>query len=168
MTRSTLAVSGLLLARNVCADLSPRSLGFVSTHTGERLRATYWADGRYEPEALREIDHVLRDHRTGDAKEMDVALLELLHELQGHLGVDEPFHVISGYRSAATNALLAAESNGVAKNSLHLAGRAIDIRLPGVPLAHLRAAALSLRQGGVGYYPSLDFVHVDTGRIRFW
>lgn len=148
--------------------MSPRTLGFLSTHTGERLRATYWADGRYESEALSEINHVLRDHRTGDVKEMDVALLDLLNELQGHLRVGEPFHVISGYRSPATNALLAAESNGVARNSLHLAGRAIDIRLPGIPLAQLRKAALGLHQGGVGYYPSLDFVHVDTGRIRFW
>lgn len=168
LTRSTLVVGGLLAARNVCADAAPRTLGFLSTHTGERLRTTYWADGRYEPEALQEINRVLRDHRTGDVRDMDVNLLDLLHQLESHLRVGEPFHVISGYRSPATNAFLAAESNGVAKHSLHLEGRAIDIRLPAVPLAQLRRAALSLQQGGVGYYPSLGFVHVDTGRIRTW
>jgi uncharacterized protein YcbK (DUF882 family) len=165
---TSLAAAALLLPRSGAAKASFRSLSFVNTHTDEKLSVVYWADGVLEPQALRQIDHVLRDHRTGDVKAIDIELLDLLHELRGVLRSDAPFHVISGYRSPATNAMLRASSGGVARHSLHLDAKAADVRLPGVPLSDLRQAALSLRRGGVGYYPGPDFVHVDTGRVRAW
>ena len=145
-----------------------KKLSFLNLHTGERVRSVYWANGRYIPGALQDIYSVLRDHRTGDQYEMDTDLFDILHLLQRKLGSKQEFHVISAYRSPASNEMLAAHSNGVAKTSLHTFGKAIDIRLPGRKLSDLRKAALSLQMGGVGYYPSSDFVHVDTGRVRFW
>ena len=145
-----------------------RSLAFQNLHTGERLKTVYWADGSYLPDALQDIDWLLRDFRTGETHAMDPRLLDLLADLHGRLRTTEPFHVISGYRSPQTNAMLAATTDGVAQNSMHLEGKAIDIRVPGRRLQHVRAAAASLRQGGVGYYPQSDFVHVDTGNLRYW
>jgi uncharacterized protein YcbK (DUF882 family) len=148
-----------------------RVLSFFNTHTGERLKTAYCCDGEYQPEALARIDFILRDFRCNEIKPIDPGLLDLLHELGGTLGVDQPFHIISGYRSPATNSLLRARGGshtGVASRSLHMVGQAVDIRVPGVKLDHLRAAARSLKLGGVGYYPSSNFVHVDTGRVRFW
>jgi uncharacterized protein YcbK (DUF882 family) len=148
--------------------LRPRSLAFQHLHTGEKLNAVYWADGRYLPDAMRHIDWLLRDFRTDEVHPIDPQLLDLLSDLHGRLQTREPFQVISGYRSPQTNAMLASLSDGVAQNSLHLEGKAIDIRVPGRRLRNLRAAALSLRRGGVGYYPHSDFIHVDTGRVRTW
>jgi uncharacterized protein YcbK (DUF882 family) len=148
-----------------------RVLSFFNTHTGERLRTAYCCDGEYRPEALEQINYILRDFRQNEIKPIDEGLLDLLHELGGTLETDQPFHVISGYRSAATNQLLrerGGSHTGVASRSLHMLGKAIDIRVPGVQLDHLRAAARSLKLGGVGYYPSSNFVHVDTGRVRYW
>lgn len=145
-----------------------KKLSFLNLHTGERTRATYWANGRYIPEGMRAINHVLRDHRTGDRYTIDPDLFDTLHLLQHKLGTNQEFHVVSAYRSPASNEMLAARSNGVAKGSLHTFGKAIDIRLPGRKLSDLRTAALSLQMGGVGYYPSSNFVHLDTGRVRFW
>jgi uncharacterized protein YcbK (DUF882 family) len=149
-------------------SLLPRSLTFFNTHTSERIDSVYWCDGAFCPPGLREIDHLLRDHRTGEVKEIDHGLLDLLHDLHAKTGASQPFHVISGYRSAATNALLQSESHGVATRSLHIQGRAIDIRIPGLPLGKLRDAAVRLGRGGVGYYPASDFVHVDVGSPRTW
>ncbi len=150
--------------------LSPneRSLAFLNLHTGERTQSTYWAEGQYIPEALQTIRNVLRDHRSGDLHTMDTELFNLLHLLHSRLGAKQEFHVISAYRSQKTNAMLAGRSDGVAKQSLHTQGKAIDIRLPGHQLTDLRAAALSLKVGGVGYYPKSDFIHIDTGRTRSW
>lgn len=145
-----------------------KKLSFLNLHTGERTRSVYWANGRYISGALEEINNVLRDHRTGDLYEIDTDLFDMLHILQSKLGSKQEFHVISAYRSPASNEMLAARSNGVAKASLHTFGKAIDIRLPGRKLSDLRKVALSLQIGGVGYYPSSDFVHLDTGRVRFW
>jgi len=145
-----------------------RALGFESLHTGETLRTIYFSEGRYVPEALNEVNALLRDFRTGDVFPMDTRLLDLLYGLSALTGGRHPFQVISGYRSPATNQSLRRQSIGVAHGSLHLQGKAIDIRLPGVPLANLRDAAQAMRIGGVGYYPASDFVHVDTGRIRAW
>lgn len=148
-----------------------RTLSLFNTHTGERLKTTYCCDGRYEPEALREINHILRDFRTNEVRAIEPGLMDLLHELGGVLETDSPYHVISGYRSPHTNEILRARggaNTGVASKSLHMVGKAIDIRLPGVKLDHLRAAARSLKSGGVGYYPASNFVHVDTGRVRYW
>lgn len=147
---------------------APRRLDFQHLHTGERLRVEYH-DGRdYEPEALAAVNRLLRDFRSGEVGTIDPALLDVLHALQGRTGSAAPFQVISGFRSSGTNAALRRRSDGVAERSLHLTGRAIDIRVAGVALAQLRGAALSLRAGGVGYYPGSDFVHVDTGRVRAW
>lgn len=146
-----------------------RKLSFYNTHTSETAKTVYWADGRYVPEGLREANKILRDWRTGDVTTMDPTLLDLLTHLRNVTDADsKTIHIISGYRSPKTNNMLREHSSGVAKKSLHQLGKAIDIRIPGVELDHLRKAALSLKEGGVGYYPSQDFVHVDTGRVRFW
>lgn len=150
------------------ATTAERSLKLYNLHTGERLNATYWANGRYQPEQLAAINRLLRDHRSDEVAPIDTALLERLHDLQLRFPGHDTFHVISGYRSSETNAMLQKVSSGVAKRSLHMQGRAIDIRLPGVELRKLREAALAQQAGGVGYYPKSDFIHIDTGRTRFW
>jgi uncharacterized protein YcbK (DUF882 family) len=137
-------------------------------HTGESISTVYWEDGAYVPGALHEVNHVLRDFRTGDVHTIRPELMDLLHNLSRTLEVDRPFQVISGYRSPQTNAMLREESNGVAQHSLHMQGMAIDIRIEKVPLARLHKAALILQRGGVGYYPDSDFVHVDIGPVRRW
>lgn len=151
------------------AALAPaRELRFDNLHTGERLTVEYFAGGRYLDDALAEVNHLLRDFRTGDVGEMDPALLDLLHQLRERTGTRQAFQVISGYRSPATNAALHQRSSGVASGSLHMQGKAIDIRLGDVELPALRGAALGLQRGGVGFYPASNFVHLDTGRVRFW
>lgn len=149
-----------------------RALSFVHTHTAEKLAIEYCCDGKYEPKALAKLNHLLRDFRTGEIKPIDPKLFDLLHELASNLGTEEePFHIISGYRSPHTNAMLRARggaNTGVASKSLHMVGKAIDIRVPAVKLKALREAAASLKRGGVGYYPASNFVHVDTGRVRYW
>jgi uncharacterized protein YcbK (DUF882 family) len=149
-----------------------RALSFVHTHTAEKLAIEYCCDGRYEPKALAKLNHLLRDFRTGEVKPIDPKLFDLLHELSSSLGTDDaPFHIISGFRSPVTNSMLRARGGahtGVATTSLHMVGKAMDIRLPEVKLKSLREAAASLKRGGVGYYPSSNFVHVDTGRVRYW
>ncbi|MGE5241350.1 MAG: DUF882 domain-containing protein [Bacteroidota bacterium] len=145
-----------------------RVLSFYNTHTGEHTRATYWADGEYVTSELTALDRLLRDFRNGEVAVIDRRLFDILYNLQQLTAASGTFQVISGYRSPATNAQLRAHSSGVARNSLHMRGQAIDIRLTGVELRDLHRAALALRAGGVGYYPSSDFVHVDTGRVRAW
>jgi uncharacterized protein YcbK (DUF882 family) len=145
-----------------------RALRLENLHTGEALAATYWSDGAYVPEALRQIDRVLRDHRTDETHPIDPTLLDLLTRVRSALGTEAPFQIISGYRSPRSNAMLASRSNGVARDSLHTKGLAIDIRVPGRALRQVRDAALALRGGGVGYYERSDFVHLDTGRVRAW
>jgi uncharacterized protein YcbK (DUF882 family) len=145
-----------------------RVLSFFNIHTGDRLTLPYFADGAYIPGSLERLDHFLRDYRTGEEHPIDPALFDLLHELQLRTRARTPFQVISGYRSPATNAMLRAEGRGVAIHSMHLQGRAIDIRVADVGTTHLRDAARELRRGGVGYYRHSDFVHVDTGRVRTW
>lgn len=156
-----------LLAASTGGAVS-RALRFVHTHTSEQLVVEYFTQGRYLPDALADVDHFLRDFRTGDEHVIDPTLLDLLHGVAERTGSDRPFQVISGYRSPVTNGVLRQRSEGVAAHSLHMVGKAIDIRLDDVPLPKLRAAALDVRGGGVGYYPTSDFVHVDTGRIRTW
>jgi uncharacterized protein YcbK (DUF882 family) len=156
------------LPRRVAALAETRHVSFLHTHTGEALEVDYWRAGRYDPGGLEAVDHVLRDWRNNEVHAIDPALLDLLTELNLETGTRKAYHVISGYRSPATNAMLREKSSGVASRSLHLDGRAIDIRLPDVPLKVLRDAAIGLRRGGVGYYPGSNFVHVDTGRFRTW
>lgn len=147
---------------------APRRLSLLNLHTGERLAATYFEAGRYLPDALSAIDRVLRDHRTGAVHPIDPGLLDLVASLSDQLGGQGTVQVISGYRSPASNAALHARSSGVATRSLHMQGKAMDIRVPGVELRHVRKAALALGRGGVGYYPDSDFVHVDVGKVRHW
>lgn len=145
-----------------------RTLRFDVLRTSEKIAATYWRNGRYDKGALKDIDYVLRDARTGDVAPMDTNLLDLLVELHHRTGSRKAFQIISGYRSPKTNAMLASASGGVAKHSLHMEAKAIDIRLGDVALSDLRQAALGMKAGGVGYYKKSDFVHVDTGRVRQW
>ncbi len=146
-----------------------RRLSFNHLHTRERTALVYaWGDD-FVPNALTRLNHFLRDHYTGEVGQMDPELYNLLHRVRLELGSAEPFHVISGYRSPATNETLrTTRGGGVARRSLHMDGKAIDVRLPGVALADLRDAAIGLKAGGVGYYQREDFVHIDTGRVRSW
>ena len=145
-----------------------RTLGFFNTHTNEILKATYWRDGAYDKGAIKDINQILRDHRSGEVYAMDLPLLDLLVDLHRRAESKKPFEIISGYRSPQSNATLASASGGGAKKSLHMQGKAIDIRLRDVKLGNLRETALAMKLGGVGYYPKSDFVHVDTGRVRQW
>jgi uncharacterized protein YcbK (DUF882 family) len=156
------------LAAAPTASPVARSLDFWHTHTHENLSVAFADSTGYRAAALGQINSFLRDFRTREVHDIDPKLLDLLHRLAGELDAPEPFHVISGYRSPRTNSTLRSKSGGVARYSLHMEGKAIDIRLPGVPLARLKEAALDLKLGGVGYYPGSDFVHVDTGRVRAW
>ena len=169
--KAATGTTAILLAPAALAKPSQpqeRILRLHNLHTGENLKATYWAEGRYLEEEMAALNRVLRDHRSNETYKMDPHLFDMLHVLQQQLDNHGRFHVISGYRSPNTNAMLNRKSSGVAKRSLHMQGRAIDIRLPGVELKHLRQAALNLKAGGVGYYPRSGFIHVDTGRTRFW
>jgi uncharacterized protein YcbK (DUF882 family) len=145
-----------------------RALAFFNTHTGESLRTVYWVKGDYLPDALSAVDYVLRDHRTDEVKTIDPQLLDLLHAIYRELEVYEPLHIISGYRSPATNAYLRSQNRRVAEQSLHMDGKAVDFRLPGYSSATVRRLAVTLQGGGVGYYPRSDFVHLDVGPIRYW
>jgi uncharacterized protein YcbK (DUF882 family) len=146
-----------------------RVLSLVHTHTSQRLTVPYFADGGYLPQGLAALRSFLKDFRTGQEHAIDPALFDILNDLRLATGTRSPFHVISAYRSPHTNTMLRETgSGGVAKGSLHLAGRAIDVRLSDKSSAALRDAAIELQRGGVGYYRASDFVHVDTGRIRRW
>ena len=162
------ALPRLTYAGSAVESRPERMLAFFNTHTGERLKTTYWEQGQYVGAALSEIDHVLRDHLANETKEIAPKLLDLLFSIRSRLDSREPFHVISGYRSNRTNAYLRARTSGVAENSLHTVGQAIDIRLPGRDLRSLRKVAVDLQGGGVGFYPKSDFVHVDIGGVRYW
>lgn len=146
-----------------------RTLSLQNMTTGDSLDVTYFEKGQYLPDAMDEISYLYRDHLTDEMHPIDPALLDQLHDLQATLGVgNRSIHVICGYRSPYTNAHLRQHSRGVAKNSLHMQGRAIDIRIPGVDSTNIRDAALSMARGGVGYYPGSNFVHLDTGNFRTW
>lgn len=146
-----------------------RTLAFDHTHTGERVSLVYAVGDRFVPEALTTLNGFLRDHYSGKVGTIDPQLFDLLFQVRRELGTNQPFQVISGYRSPATNSRLRnSRGGGVAKHSLHMDGKAIDIRLAGVSLADVRDAAKSLQGGGVGYYETDQFVHIDTGRVRYW
>ncbi len=145
-----------------------RRLGLNNLHTNEILDVAYWENGAYVPDALDAVNNVLRDFRNGEVHEIEPRLLDLLVLLQGKVECRGRFEVISGYRSPQTNAMLHEQSAEVAVRSLHMDGQAIDMHLPTVELAYLRDAAISLGVGGVGYYPTSNFVHADVGRVRTW
>ena len=150
------------------ASVPTRRIVLHNTHTLESLSVDYCQDGRYFGPALTAVNQVLRDHRNGAVHPIDPALLDVLHAAAGHCDRDAEFEVISGYRSPESNAAMHARSSGVAAKSLHMEGRAIDVRLVGCDLARLRDAGLALGGGGVGYYRGSQFVHLDTGRVRAW
>lgn len=145
-----------------------KTLKFYHTHTGETLRVTYFRQGEYAAEAFTEIRAFLADWRDGEQHDMDPQLMDILWQLQQGAGSTGTWEVISAYRSPKTNAMLRSKSSGVASKSQHLLGKAIDVRLRGLELKELHASARNLRLGGVGYYPASNFVHVDTGRVRYW
>lgn len=176
LTRRNFLILGAAAAATLAADpvqaalrtRPQRTLSLYNLHTGETFHSVYWAEGRYVPQSLRAIDRVLRDHRTDDIHRIDPRVLDVLAALQDKLRTRQPFQIISGYRSPATNAMLASTGEGVAKRSLHLEGKAVDIRLPKTSVRTIGRAARSLKAGGVGLYPASNFVHIDTGPVRTW
>jgi uncharacterized protein YcbK (DUF882 family) len=156
------------LAGPALARKDTRRIAFVNLHTDERLECDYFRAGAYVPTALSAIDAVLRDFRTGERHAIDPTLLDRLVDLAHALGVEPAYSVISGYRSPKTNALLHERSAGVAARSLHMEGRAIDVRVVRVDCTALAACAVDRQFGGVGYYRASNFVHLDTGRFRTW
>lgn len=168
-----LLLSGKALPRLASAAASPPGtegrLSLLNTHTGERFSAAYrYGGGEYDPEAVSALNRILRCHYTQEVAEMDLRVVDFLHAVDRSLGGGNEIHIISGFRSPEYNAKLVREGRGVARNSLHLQGKAIDFRIPGIRLDSLREAALRLREGGVGHYPSSGFVHIDSGRFRAW
>jgi len=169
----TLSVTAAGLAlyspwRDVFAATRDRTLSFFHTHTGEHLKLTYFSDGLYHDDALQELNHYLRDFRTNEIHAIDANLFDILYAMKSACNSNGTFEVISGYRSPLTNKFLHEQGHGVAEHSLHMVGKAIDIRLTNVRTADLRKVAVSLKRGGVGFYAKSDFVHVDTGRVRYW
>jgi uncharacterized protein YcbK (DUF882 family) len=156
-------------AEAAAAKLPERSIELFNTHTAESRRVVYRRGAEYDVAALAQLNHVLRDHRSGDIHEIDVRLFDQLHDLALAAHCEPRYEIISGYRSAESNAKMSARpGSGVAKKSLHMQGRALDVRLKGCSCADLRDLALAAKQGGVGYYQRSDFVHLDTGTFRTW
>ena len=144
-----------------------RQLSFYNLHTNERLSVCYCRNGVYDDQALKSINYILRDHRNNQIHPIDRRLLDLLHAVSNKTGSNR-FHVISGYRSPATNAMLRKDGRKVASKSLHTLGLAVDIRMPDAGTKQLYQVAIDLKGGGAGYYPGRNFVHVDVGRVRHW
>ena len=178
-TRRNFLSSGMIAAMGFLFPVIPKTWGavplplerrlrFYNTHTGERLDVRYWRNGGYSDEALKSVNHFFRDFRTGGIKEIDVRLLDLLHNISEKAPDNHSIHLISGYRSPETNRMLRSKGSGVALKSLHMIGQAADIRIPGVQTTSVRNIAVNIGQGGVGYYPKSDFVHVDIGSVRCW
>jgi uncharacterized protein YcbK (DUF882 family) len=162
-----LALAGLP-TRDAEAALTERSLAMHHINTGETLQTVYWADGTYRRDSLIAVDRLFRDWRQNEVHTIDPKLLDLLWALRGRLQTRAPLQVLCGYRTPETNEMLRRMHRGAARNSLHLVGMAVDLRVADRSLPQLRSAAMSLQGGGVGYYPRSDFVHVDTGPIRYW
>jgi uncharacterized protein YcbK (DUF882 family) len=145
-----------------------RALSFRNLHTDEKLSVAYWKDGVYDRIAWKKINHILRDHYSGETRVMSLGLMDLLHDLQTNLQNDNTIEIISGYRSPATNLRLREAGSGVAGNSYHMRGMAIDVRVDGTSLPSLHQTAVTMHRGGVGYYPKSQFVHLDVGPVRRW
>lgn len=172
MTRRTFLVAsaytaaGLLIPGSLSANIK-RTLNFYHTHTGEKMEVEY-SPGAYHGSVRHALEYFLRDHRTGEIHAIDPRLFDTLCAIQDCCSKNTCFEIISGYRSPKTNAALRKNGTGVARKSLHMQGRAVDIRLSGLPTTMLRDIAINLHNGGVGYYQKSDFVHIDTGRRRNW
>lgn len=156
----------LILAKTNITD--KKTLSFLNLHTNETLECCYWKNNQLDPEAINKINYILRDHRTQEVAQIDTQLINMLHDLHSLAKSNAPFEIISGYRSPKTNEALRNSTTGVAKRSLHMQGKAIDVRLPDIELKKLRDIAISLQAGGVGYYSKSGFLHLDTGRPRNW
>ena len=168
LTAFTCFVPLRLFAAVPTAASSRKSLSFYNTHTDEFLETVYFKNGEYQSESLIKINCILRDHRNRKTKPIDPRLLEALYLIRQKIPSNQPFHVISGYRSPETNSYLRSQSRGIARKSYHMRGQALDFRLPGYPLSKLRQVAMRLQIGGVGYYPNNNFIHVDVGPVRCW
>ena len=164
------ALMPLFPSRNAYAISNYASwrISFRNAHTGESFSGVYRVGDKYLPEAFDRMNYVLRDFRTNEVFPMDPRVLDIVKVLQERTKTDGPVEVLSGYRSPKTNAMLNNASSGVAKNSFHMYGQAMDIRMPGHSTKRLRDTAKKLKAGGVGYYPRSNFVHVDTGKVRSW
>ena len=162
------SIAGLAAPAVLAKTVDARRLQMLNLHTGDRFAGPYWMAGRYLKDALDDINHVLRDHRSGEAAAMAPGLLDLVHRLSMEVRADDAYRIVSGYRSPATNAKLRAQGHGVAKSSYHTRAMAIDLSLANRKLSQLRDTAKALKKGGVGYYPKSGFVHVDVGPIRYW
>lgn len=145
-----------------------RRIRMYSGRTGEKLDMIYWIDGDYIKDAVKEINHFMRDWRTDQIKSIDTRTLDILAAAHNLLDVSEPYMLLSGYRSPETNAMLRSRSRGVAKNSLHMQGQAADVRLGSRNVSQISRAALSCHAGGVGRYSRSNFVHMDCGQVRTW
>jgi uncharacterized protein YcbK (DUF882 family) len=145
-----------------------RMVNLYNVHTGEKVRAAFWQDGRYVPETMRAITRMMRDHRVNQTHKIDPKLIDLMHAIQMRVGMQRPLEIVSAYRSPHTNEMLREAGYGVAEHSYHMVGKAVDIRVPGVRLSQLSRMAKSMRRGGVGTYGSGNFLHVDTGPVRYW
>ncbi|WP_095497592.1 DUF882 domain-containing protein [Paraferrimonas haliotis] len=156
------------LGSNEIANHAPKTLSMYNRHTNEHLTSVFEFEGQWVAEGINKFNNLLRDHRQHIAGHMDPNLFNLIWQLQNRLGNHDEIHIISGYRSPKTNAMLAARSSKVAKKSYHMKGMAIDLAMPNVPLKEVRDAAIELKLGGVGYYERHGFVHVDTGPVRRW
>jgi uncharacterized protein YcbK (DUF882 family) len=168
MALPALCIAGKVAAQSAIPVTANRAISLVSTHTGESLLTRYFEAGQYVVGALAQLNTLLRDHRSGDTHPIDPQLFDLLHQLAVDADQEPRYEVISGYRSPVTNGKLHARSKGVARHSLHMDGKAIDVRLVGAPCGQLRDLAMGLNVGGVGYYKQSNFVHLDTGRVRYW
>ncbi len=166
MASGVLAMPALI--RPAFAGMGAYRVAFRNAHTGESFSGVYRVGDKYLPEAFDQINYIMRDFRTGDTQPMDPKLIDLMYWMQYESESGQPFEVISGYRSPKTNAMLRQASTGVARNSLHMKGKAVDLRVPHYSTAQLRRVAVNLKAGGVGYYAKSNFLHVDTGRVRQW
>jgi uncharacterized protein YcbK (DUF882 family) len=173
--KASLASAFLLVGKPAYAEdlivpsIPDGRLALYNTHTGERLAVTYRdSSGQYDQDALNALNHLLRCHYTNRATKMDVQVIEFVNAVDKRLGGDNEIHIISGFRSSEYHRLLRTKGRRVARHSLHLSGKAIDLRIPGIGPNVIRKAALDLRNGGVGYYPRRGFVHLDSGAFRYW
>lgn len=168
-TRVLWLLAGLLVVSGGYGNVSDtRTLKFYHTHTGQSIEASYYRNGSYNPDALKDLKVFLADWRTAEQQDIDPGLLDILWQVQQSTDNDGTFEVISAYRSPQTNEMLRNSTSGVAQTSQHVVGNAIDVRLRGLDTALLRDTARELKLGGVGYYAESDFVHIDTGRPRYW
>ena len=169
LLKTCLLITAMAMVGSISGNTGgERALKLFHTHTGDSLRVIYFRQGEYDPEALADLRVFLADWRDGRQHDLDPQLMDILWQIQQATGSSDTWEVISAYRSPETNELLRSRSRGVAKNSQHLKGNAIDVRLRGLDLDMLRDTATTLKLGGVGYYAGSNFVHVDTGRVRYW